>query len=70
MNDIFIYLIDMPVNEVICPCGPFSYNVYINSRLSYNGQLEAFKHALKHIQNNDFEKFDVQEIERVCHADC
>lgn len=69
MIDVFVYLVDMPVNECICPCGPFSYTVYINSRLSHNGQIRAFRHALRHIERGDFEKFDIQEIERECHAD-
>lgn len=40
-----------------------NHNVYINNRLSYDGQIEAFKHELKHIKNGDFERFDVQQIE-------
>lgn len=44
-----------------------SYTIFINARLSYESQLEAYKHALKHINNNDFEKTDVQQIEAIAH---
>ena len=67
MNDIFIYLIDLPVNEVVAPCGPFEYTIYINARLSQKRQYEAFKHALNHIQNEDWEKDNIQSIERAAH---
>ena len=31
------------------------YNIYINPKSGHNGQIEALKHELKHISNNDFE---------------
>ena len=68
MDDIYVYLVDMPVNEAVCPCGAFGYTVYINTRLSNEARYRAFQHALRHIQNNDFEKTDIQQIEREAHA--
>lgn len=44
-----------------------SYTVLINSRLSHRSQLDAYHHAMSHIQNNDFEKIDVQTIEAAAH---
>lgn len=44
-----------------------SYTILINAKLSDQGQLLAYKHALKHITNEDFEKIDVQEIEHAAH---
>lgn len=44
-----------------------SYTVIINSRLSHRSQLDAYHHAMSHIQNNDFEKIDVQTIEAAAH---
>ncbi len=44
-----------------------SYTIFINSRISYNNQLEAYQHAMKHIQNKDFEKANVQHIESLAH---
>ena len=44
-----------------------SYTVLINSRLSHRSQLDAYNHAMSHIQNNDFEKIDIQTIEAEAH---
>ena len=66
-NDIHVYLIDMPVNELVCPCGAFEYTIYINARLNTESRLRAFKHALRHISCHDFEKYDVQLIEADAH---
>ena len=70
MNDrIFTYLIDMPtkVHEAVCPCAD-GYTIYLNSKLSYQDRVKAYNHAMKHIENNDFErKEDVQTIEARAH---
>lgn len=44
-----------------------SYTILINARLSDRGRIEAYKHALKHIINDDFEKENVQMIETAAH---
>lgn len=44
-----------------------SFTILINSRLSHRGQLEAYHHAMSHIENSDFEKTDVQTIETAAH---
>lgn len=44
-----------------------SYTVLINAKLSQDGQLKAYQHALNHIENGDFEKSDVQNIELQAH---
>lgn len=67
-NDIFVYITDMPVNEAICPCGAFGYSIYINARLSQERQREAYFHALRHIERGDWEKADVQLIEKEAHG--
>ena len=69
-NDIYVYIVDglpVSVSEAICPCGAFSYTIYINARLSMEGQREAYNHALRHIQRGDWEGKDVQIIEREAH---
>ena len=40
-----------------------SYSVFINSRLSHEQRMKAYAHELKHIENGDFDMFDVQKIE-------
>nr|WP_300849857.1 hypothetical protein [uncultured Schaedlerella sp.] len=54
-------------NEVVTVNEDNSYTILINARLSYEGQLKAYQHALRHIENNDFQKNDVQSIEYNAH---
>lgn len=44
-----------------------SYSVFLDPALSYEMQHEKYEHALRHIQNHDFEKENVQEIEAQAH---
>jgi len=68
MDNVFVYMVKLPgnVKEAVTPsfCG---YTVYINENLSYEQRQKAFAHAMKHIQNRDFEKSDVQAIEYEAH---
>ena len=57
-------------NEMVIPNEDGSYTVLINSRSACNKQLEAYNHALKHIENEDFEKSDIQKIEAMTHTAC
>lgn len=68
MDRIFYYIVDMPnkTREMVTPCQD-GYTVYINENLSPEGRKEAFRHALWHIRNNDFEKENVQDIEAKAH---
>lgn len=45
-----------------------SYTILINAKLSQDGQLKAYQHALTHINNKDFEKSDIQNIELHAHG--
>lgn len=44
-----------------------SYTILINARLSYDGQLRAYEHAMRHIRESDFAKDNVQAIETQAH---
>lgn len=68
MNDIFVYLVDLPpkVAEMITPCEN-GFTVYLNSRLSYQDRVKAYMHALKHVERNDWNKDNVQMIEKEAH---
>lgn len=46
-----------------------NYTILINARLSYDGQLKAYEHAMKHIENDDFQENDVQSIEYKAHQE-
>ena len=40
-----------------------SFSIFINSRLNWESQMIAYQHAIKHIADMDFEKFNADEIE-------
>lgn len=67
-DDIFVYMVNLPdgINEMVTPCAT-GYTVYINDKLSPEGKRGAYRHALHHIVNRDFEKSDVNEIEVEAH---
>lgn len=69
MDDIYLYMIDIPgtVNEMVVPCLD-GYTIYIDVSLSYEEKLEAYHHAMTHIQNNDSHSPDpADRIEARCH---
>jgi hypothetical protein len=68
MVDIFTYLVELPdgINEAVLSCVG-GYTVYIDPRQSNDGMKRSYVHALHHIQNADFEKSSVQEIESQAH---
>lgn len=67
-NNVFVYIVDLPssVKEMVCPCLD-GYTIYLNSRLSQSAQEKSFRHAMWHIEHNDFERDDIQEIETAAH---
>ena len=67
-DSIYTYIVDLPtgVNEMVAPCND-GYTIYINDKLSPSGRLDAYRHAMYHIINHDFEKRDVNEIEIEAH---
>lgn len=64
-EDIFVYLLNLPdgTKEAVSSNEDGTFSIFINSKLSRDGQLRAYEHALRHIQRNDFHKEDVQAIE-------
>lgn len=55
MDDVYIYFVNLPcnVNEMVVPCCD-GYTVYIDVKLSYDEKIEAYRHAIEHINNDDF----------------
>lgn len=52
-----------------CNCNPDgTYSIFINARFGYEAQKEVYLHELRHIRNNDFEKANVEKIERGNHG--
>ncbi len=65
-ESIGVYFMDMDtaIEEEVHPNEDGSFTIIINARISQTRQMLAYQHALKHILNNDFEKYDVDDIER------
>ena len=66
--DVYVYMTELPegIHEAVTPClGGFT--VYINDQLTYEESMKAYKHAMYHILNEDFDKSDVQQIEAEAH---
>lgn len=53
--------------EMVIPNEDGSYTILLNAKLSHDGMLKAYTHAMNHIVNGDFEKTNVQEIENEAH---
>lgn len=68
LDNVFVYTVSLPdgIREAVTPCIS-GYTIYINQKLSYEQRLKAYSHALRHIQNNDFDGYDVQAIEARAH---
>ncbi len=66
MSDIRMRYLDLPykVHAFTVREDVDSYDVYVNSHLCYDAQLKAYEHELAHIRNEDFEMFDVNDVER------
>lgn len=68
--DVNVVLLDFPNpgKEMVFENEDGSYTILINAKLSIDGRMSAYKHAMKHIDNNDFQKDNVQTIEAVAHS--
>ncbi len=68
MMDVNVVLVDFPKGkEMVVENSDGTYTIMINAHLNYESQQLAYQHAMEHINNNDFEKSDVQSIEATAH---
>ena len=69
MEDINVQLLNMDtkIPEHLIKNDDDSYTVFLNARLSQESRIKSYYHTLQHIANDDFEKEDVQIIERKAH---
>ena len=67
--DQYVYTFPLPgkFKEAVSCNEDGSYTILIRDDLPREEQLRAYAHALRHIQGNDFEKDNVQEIEKDAH---
>lgn len=70
MDDIYVYIVDLKssVPEMVTQNPDGSYTVILNARYSYEKQMESYRHACRHIERCDFERMEVQEIEKETHG--
>ena len=64
--DYFVRTVDMPhgIHGSVTPNPDGTFSVFVNARDSIERQRKALDHEVKkHIENNDFAKSDVVEIE-------
>lgn len=64
-----VKIIDMDtgIQEQVVKNHDGSYTVFINARYATEAQKKAYLHAIGHIEDGDFDKENVQEIEREAH---
>ena len=69
MIEVFVKIIDMNtgIREQVVKNHDGSFTVFINARYATEAQKAAYIHAIGHIENDDFEKDDVQQIEAEAH---
>lgn len=68
--DYQVQLIQFPdtrTKETVVENEDGSYTIFIEASLDSIKQREAFKHAMRHILGDDFDKNDVNEIEHEAH---
>lgn len=70
MDDIYVYTVRLPdgFREMVTPCLD-GYTVYLDDRLDRTGRIREYRHAVRHIQNHDFERYGVQDIETDAHKE-
>ena len=67
MKNIVMMNMEYGIHEQVTLNRDGSYTIFLNARDSHEQQLLSYYHALSHIEKNDFEKSDVQEIEFEAH---
>lgn len=69
MEEINVKLLNMDtkIPEHLVKNSDDSYTIFINARLSRESQLKSYYHALRHINEDDFCKNNVQDIELKAH---
>lgn len=65
-----VVLTDLPpkVRGMVVKEGDY-YTILLNSRLSREQNMKTYLHEKRHIENDDFEKENVDQIERDAHQE-
>ena len=67
--DVFTYLANLPpgIDEFITEMPDGNYTIYLEASNTREQWESSYLHALKHIEEYDFQKTDAQEIEYKAH---
>lgn len=70
MDGIYTQVIDMDtsITEQVIKNSDDTYTIFLNARLSWERIMLGYYHALKHIQNEDFDKQNADDIEYKTHT--
>ena len=68
MDDVYTYITRLPkgIREAVMPCND-GYTVYIDETLDHAARIDAYNHALRHINEQDWRRVNVQDIEARAH---
>jgi uncharacterized protein YjaZ len=60
MNDVFVRYLDLPVSikGMTVRDNDGFFNIYLNSRLTYNSNTQTLQHELAHIKRGHFDRDD------------
>ena len=57
MGDVIVRVVNLPAwqtGATVVEDENGDYNIYLNARFGYNGQIKALEHEFRHIKFNDF----------------
>lgn len=65
IDNIFVYFINMDtgVTEQVIKNKDGTYTIFLNARLTYETNMNSYQHAVSHILNGDFEKYNADKLE-------
>lgn len=69
-KDVNVIVMDFPNTkdrEIVTENDDGSYTIVINAKISHDEKLRAYQHAMRHINDEDFRKDNVQNIEVQAH---
>ena len=68
MTNVVVTNMDYQMHEMVTINHDGTFTIFLNARDSRERQLVSYLHAVKHIENDDFYKSDVQKIEHEAHG--
>ena len=67
MVNVVIMNMEHGMHEMIVSNHDGSHTVFLNARDSNERRMQSYYHAMRHLEQGDFEKYSVQQIESEAH---